>query len=190
MRDLGWDVCGVEPDPQAAAEAAAAGLDVRVVVLDTVSLPEAHFDAITLHHVIEHLHDPVGTLRLCRKLLKPGGVISIATPNFNAEGHRLFGKDWFPLEPPRHLLLFTPPSLRQALERAGFTPDRGLPLRLVAPEMFRRSMHLRCGCGLVRDRGALPVWARFKAAWMAWKADRGTRGRPEQAEELILLGRV
>ncbi len=189
MREVGWEVCGVEPDPKAAAEAAAGGRDVRVGTLETASLPESHFDAVTLHHVIEHLHDPVGTLRLCRRVLKPGGTISIATPNLEAGGHRRFGPDWFPLEPPRHLVLFTPASLARALALAGFEPEPGIRLRLVAPEMFRRSVHLQCGCGLIRDRRALPVSAKLKAAWLAWQADRATRARPDLAEELVLLAR-
>jgi 2-polyprenyl-3-methyl-5-hydroxy-6-metoxy-1,4-benzoquinol methylase len=189
MHEAGWEVCGVEPDPKAAAEAAAGGLDVRVGMLETVSLPESHFDAVTLHHVIEHLHDPVGTLRLCRRVLKPGGTISIATPNLEAGGHRRFGSDWFPLEPPRHLVLFTPASLTRALELADFEPESGIRLRLVAPEMFRRSIYLQCGGGLIRDRRALPLSAKLKAAWLAWQADRATRAKPELAEELVLLAR-
>src|SRR5439155_5528518 len=90
MRALGWEVTGVEPDPKSAAEAAAAGLDVRVGLLDDQSLPERHYDAVSLSHVIEHLHNPLETLCICRQILKPGGIIFIATPNFAAGGHRLF----------------------------------------------------------------------------------------------------
>ena len=187
MRELGWEVCGVEPDPKSAARAAAGGLDVRVGLLGAQSLPEAHFDAVSLNHVIEHLHDPLGTLRMCRLILKPGGSISIATPNFTAEGHRLFGPDWFPLDPPRHLVLFTPESLRRALELSGFKPEPAIRLRLSAKEMFMRSMHLRHGSDPMRQHPTLPLAAKVRGAWLARRAGRATRARAELTEELVLL---
>jgi SAM-dependent methyltransferase len=73
-RTAAWEVCGVEPNPKVAAAVAAAGIDVRVGMLETLDLPEGRFDAVSLHHVIEHLHDPIATLRLCLGVLKPGGV--------------------------------------------------------------------------------------------------------------------
>src|SRR5439155_22069842 len=119
---LGWEVSGVEPDPQSAAQAAAAGVEVKAGLLESQSLPEAHYDAVSLNHVIEHLHDPVRTLKICHRILKPGGRIFIATPNFAAGGHRLFGADWVPLDPPRHLVLFTSDSVKLAVVLAGFQP--------------------------------------------------------------------
>ena len=186
LRSVGWEVCGVEPDPKSAAQAAASGLDVRVGLLED-SLPEAHFDAVTMNHVIEHLHDPLETLRRCARVLKPGGMISIATPNFAAAGRRIFGADWFALDPPRHLVLFTPDSLRRALESSGFQPEPSIRLRLTAKAMFRRSMHIRRGSDPMRGKPRLPPGLRLKAAAMAWQANRTTRRHPEQAEELMLL---
>ena len=190
MRALGWEVCGVEPDPKATAEAIAAGLDVRAGVLDSVSLPADSFDAITLNHVIEHVPRPVETLGQCLRVLKPGGTISILTPNFESEGHRLFGSNWFPLEAPRHLVLFTAGSLRRALASAGFEPEPTVRLRLAAQEMFRRSfMHLRRGDRPIRDQFTLPWHTELRARFVALLADRKVRDQPELAEELALLAR-
>lgn len=121
MRQLGWQVVGVEPDGKAAAVARSADLPVHTASLATVALPENHFDAITLSHVIEHLHDPVAALQQIRRWLKPGGVVWIATPNVNAFGHWVFGRNWVGLDPPRHLVLFTHRSLQQSLTTVGFT---------------------------------------------------------------------
>ena len=189
MRAAGWEVCGIEPNPKAAAAVAAAGLDVRVGMLETLALPEGHFDAVSLHHVIEHLHDPIATLRLCLRVLKPGGVITVATPNFEAAGHRVFGPDWFPLIPPRHLVLFTAASLSCALAAAGFQPEPAIRLRLGAHEMFRRGMHIRNGSCPRSEQPPLPALSRLKARWLAWRADRATCMKPELAEELVLLAR-
>ena len=122
LRSAGWEVSGIEPNPKAAAQAIAAGLNVKVGLLDD-SLPEANFDAVTLSHVIERLHEPVDTLKKCARVLKPGGVICIVTPNFAASGHSLFARDWFALDAPRHLVMFTPGALRRALELSGFDPE-------------------------------------------------------------------
>lgn len=63
MRSLGWEVCGVEPDPKALALARQQlALDVRSSLND---FPAAKFDVITLSHVIEHVPDPVATLKDC-----------------------------------------------------------------------------------------------------------------------------
>jgi SAM-dependent methyltransferase len=190
LRSVGWQVSGVEPDPEAAAQAAAAGLDVKVGLLED-SLPGAHFDAITMNHVIEHLHDPLETLRRCARVLKPGGVISIATPNFAAAGHKHFGRDWFALDPPppRHLVLFTPDSLRLALKASGFEPKPKLQPRLVAQSMFRRSTYIQQKGDPIKGKPRLPWSLRLKATMLARQANRNARAHPEQAEELVLLAR-
>lgn len=189
LRSVGWEVSGVEPDPRSAAQARAAGLDVRTGLLEAESWPNSHFDAITMSHVIEHLHDPLRILRICAQVLKPGGQISIATPNFASRGHQLFGPDWFALDPPRHLVLFTPDSLRRGLEECGFKPEPALHLEPNAAEIFRRSTHVRLGNDPMREKPPLAIGARFKAAWLARNADRATRVDPRLAESLLLVAR-
>ena len=126
MRDLGWEVEGIDPDPRAVEIAQAAGLDVRLGVLEEATAPDERYDAITLSHVIEHLHDPPAVLRACLRALRPGGRIWIATPNMDAHGRREFGPSWAGLDPPRHLVLFTRVALERALAEAGFA-DRDRP---------------------------------------------------------------
>jgi len=59
MRSLGWQVEGVEVDPAAVRQARAMGLEVRQRYLEDQDYPEDSFDAITLKHVIEHIHEPI-----------------------------------------------------------------------------------------------------------------------------------
>jgi len=179
MQTLGWAVCGVEPDPKSAEQARKAGLDVREELWPQPPWPEAHFDAITLFHVMEHLHDPVQTLADCWKLLKPGGQIVIATPNYGARGREYFGGDWRGLEIPRHLVLFTDQSLWSAMERCGFAVARPAHPSLNARAMFKLSAKLH---------RARPGLARLRREWLAFKADAATKTDPRHAEELILLG--
>jgi SAM-dependent methyltransferase len=189
MRSLGWDVCGVEPDPKSAVHARAAGLDVRDGLLQQQSLPDAHFDAIVMNHVIEHLHDPVGTLRRCWKLLKPGGRIALTPPNLGSRGYQIFGADWLALDPPRHLILFTEDSLRRALEACGFAVSRPPRPSLKARELFEISFRLQRGDKLSERHPKLPWFTRLKMEWLAAQANRATRKNLAVTEELVLLGK-
>ena len=189
LRSLGWEVCGVEPDPKSAAHARDAGLDVRDGLLQQQSFPEAHFDGITMTHVIEHLHEPMDTLRRCWKLLKPGGQITVSTPNLGSRGHAIFGENWFALMPPTHLVLFTENSLRRAMESCGFVVSRPPRPSLRAREMFKASQTLvLTGPGKKREQH-LPWTARVKVEWLAARANLATRGNPAVTEELVLLGK-
>lgn len=121
MRTSGWEVIGVEPDPMAAARARSRDLDVRDGALADAALQADFFDAIVLSHVIEHVHDPISLLRECGRVLRPGGVLVVMTPNLDSVGHRRFGADWRGLEPPRHLHLFSSRSLSTCVRTAGLT---------------------------------------------------------------------
>ena len=189
MRSVGWEACGIEPDPKAVELACAAGFDVRPGLLPEQSLPDSHFDAVVMSHVIEHLHDPVDTLRRCWKLLKPGGQISIATPNFGSLGRKQFGADWFALMPPTHLVLFTEKSLRGALEACGFVVTRPPRTSLKAHEFYRQSFVLRHDGDPMTKNARLPWSARREISRLSAAADRAALNNPACAEELILLGR-
>lgn len=120
MNKLGWRTLGIEPDIHAVEASQSQGIEALHGSLEDFDLPASSFDAITLHHVIEHLHDPIETLRRCRLLLKGNGTISIVTPNIDSVCRRIFHSDWYALQPPCHLTLFTPSSLADALRKAGF----------------------------------------------------------------------
>lgn len=122
LRDLGWQVEGVDPDPEVAAAAARRGLTVRVGSLPQQGYPDASFDAVTLGHVIEHVAEPAALLAECRRVLRPDGRLSLVTPNAASLGHARFGRDWRGLEPPRHLQVFTAAALERAVRAARLRP--------------------------------------------------------------------
>jgi 2-polyprenyl-3-methyl-5-hydroxy-6-metoxy-1,4-benzoquinol methylase len=122
MHSLGWRVTGVEPDPAAAALASAKpGLTVAPD-LETLAGPD--FDAVTMHHVIEHLPDPPRTLAVLSARLTRGGRLVVVTPNVDSMGRRRFGASWVHWDPPRHLQLYALSALVAEVERAGFVPER------------------------------------------------------------------
>jgi 2-polyprenyl-3-methyl-5-hydroxy-6-metoxy-1,4-benzoquinol methylase len=120
MSGLGWSVQGVEPDPAAAHTARARGLSVATGTLEDAAFPDGRFDVVTLNHVIEHLRDPLATLRECARVLAPGGRVLVVTPNAASDGARTFGGSWMAWDPPRHLVVFTPGSLDRLMRAAGF----------------------------------------------------------------------
>jgi 2-polyprenyl-3-methyl-5-hydroxy-6-metoxy-1,4-benzoquinol methylase len=120
MRDLGWDVVGIEPDPAAARNAREQfGLDVRDGTVDEMPFQPDTFDAVTMHHVIEHVPDPIRVLQQCRKVLKATGQLIVVTPNSESWGRQVYKQSWMPWDPPRHLFVLSPRTLRLASERAG-----------------------------------------------------------------------
>lgn len=122
--EMGWTVSGLDFDPQAVQQARNAGFDVTVGGIDALDHLAGHYDVITLSHVIEHVADPNKLLARLHRLLKPGGILWLETPNLHSLGHRLYGRDWRDLDPPRHLLLLNWGSFCAALTRAGFVKTK------------------------------------------------------------------
>lgn len=121
LAELGFEAHGVE-----LSEDATRGIDSRAIVRIAPTLAEARydseqFDMIVLWHVLEHLADPFETLAECHRLLKVGGRVLVALPNFSSIQARWAGADWFHLDAPRHLFHFSLDGLRRMLTRAGFT---------------------------------------------------------------------
>lgn len=77
------------------------------------------YDVIMFHHSFEHLTDPENTLRHAARLLKPGGRILIRIPVGGSLLWRRYGVDWFHLDAPRHLFLFSPQALQLLAQRCG-----------------------------------------------------------------------
>jgi 2-polyprenyl-3-methyl-5-hydroxy-6-metoxy-1,4-benzoquinol methylase len=120
IRRFGWQAEGVDFDDESVRIAHQQGLTVHFGSVEDQRFPDETFDAITLSHVIEHVHDPIKTLTECLRILKAPGQLVLFTPNVSSLGHRVFGRHWRGLEPPRHLHLFSPRSTRLLLNQIGF----------------------------------------------------------------------
>ncbi|MDN5882000.1 MAG: class I SAM-dependent methyltransferase, partial [Nitrosospira sp.] len=143
LRHLGWQAEGLDLDPVAVEVASARGLTVHAGSLKEQGFPDRYFDAVVSSHVIEHVHDPVGLLRECGRILRPGGKLVVVTPNTASWGHRWFRSSWLALDPPRHLHLFNPVSLRRAAAEAGLTVYRLTSTVHAADGLFRASRDIQ-----------------------------------------------
>jgi SAM-dependent methyltransferase len=123
-QEAGWDVSGVDSDPIAVEAARKRGLAVELGDVGMLGDRRETYDAVTLHHVIEHLHDPGAALDIIRSILKPGGRFHVGTPNLDSIGRELYGRNWRGLEAPRHLVIFNRESLVALLRRSGFSAIR------------------------------------------------------------------
>lgn len=123
LKEVGWDVFGVDMDSHAIDVAKKRGL--KNVELGTFKMlekyPDKFFDVIRLYHVIEHVDDPYSCLDLIRKKLKKEGELVMGTPNAESIVSSLFRKYWYNLDAPRHLFLFSPSTLSSLVQKTGFS---------------------------------------------------------------------
>jgi len=184
MRERGWHVVGVEPDPVAAAAARRNDLDVHDGLLVDAEFEDDSFDAIVLSHVIEHVHDPIALLQECGRILRPGGVLVMMTPNLNSVGHRRFGADWRGLEPPRHLHVFSVESLASCVRRVGLTVSEVRTSARLVRGIWWVSQSIQHQAG--RRRRAPRIGA-YLASWGMSVVEDVMRVSDERSSEEIIL---
>lgn len=124
----GCDVHGVEVDKNIQRVAEKFGYNVKVGLFDPGSYEKDYFDYVTMSQVIEHVTDPVQTLRGVYRILKPGGVAILSTPNVNGWGRLLFGKYWINWHAPYHLHYFSYRSMSLVVKQSGLIVDKALTI--------------------------------------------------------------
>jgi 2-polyprenyl-3-methyl-5-hydroxy-6-metoxy-1,4-benzoquinol methylase len=144
MRTLGWTVEGVEIDPVACQRARQLhNLTVHEGTLESMGYTENSFDAILMHHVIEHVFDPVALLEECRRIIKPDGHVVVITPNAESWGYKIFRENWRGLEPPRHIHIFSPKTMSKCADLACYKKVTVTTTPANAEGMFNGSMHIK-----------------------------------------------
>jgi SAM-dependent methyltransferase len=118
-KDAGYEAVGVEPGTTFATFARAEyGVEIVSGRHEDIDFPAGSLDAITAHHVIEHLRDPVAALARFAGWLAEGGVAYIAVPDITRSGKPTFERFHF-----AHLYNFSPETLDMAAAKAGLEPD-------------------------------------------------------------------
>lgn len=107
-----WEVVGYEPSTEAAA-VAKSKFNLKLYSELPELATEKKFDAITLFHVLEHIHDLKGTMEFLLSKLKKRGTLYLAVPNNASYDATLFKEDWAALDVPRHLYHFTQETMHQ-----------------------------------------------------------------------------
>ena len=83
---------------------------------DSRSIANASVDTVVCHHALEHVPDPLGTLRELKRLLKPGGKLLLFVPFEKERRYRIFN----PAEPNHHLFSWNVQTLGNLVSDAGF----------------------------------------------------------------------
>jgi SAM-dependent methyltransferase len=128
MQQKGWEVTGLEPDETARERART---DHRVQLLDTDELsrlPADSFDAVTLWHVLEHVHALHAYIEQLKTLIRRDGRIFIAVPNYTSYDARVYGEAWAAYDVPRHLYHFSPDAMERLLEQHGLQLQYSQPM--------------------------------------------------------------
>jgi SAM-dependent methyltransferase len=129
-RERGYQAEGLELSEHAAVHARdALGLPIRDRTLaDLAAEPDPpRYNAIVLADVLEHLDDPVTSIDHCARLLDPGGVLCVVTPDPGSRTARLAGANWWGFLP-AHTYLLPRMTLRELLERRGLDVAGDVPL--------------------------------------------------------------
>lgn len=128
MKENDWAVEGVEPDPQAIERAKNQyGIHLRPSP-ELFTYKSSSFDAVTMWHVLEHVHDLHEYIRHIKNITKPGGKIFIAVPNYTSSDADHYGSSWAAYDVPRHLYHFSPASIIQLMKKHGCTIEKMQPM--------------------------------------------------------------
>lgn len=128
MQQADWKVTGLEPD-ETARNNAFNNYNLQLEELNNLHhLPDNTFDAITLWHVLEHVHNLNEYAEKFYKTLKPGGRLIIAVPNYTSFDANYYKEYWAAYDVPRHLYHFSPKSMQVLLAQKGFAVEAVKPM--------------------------------------------------------------
>ena len=131
---MGADVVAVDPVAKnvetAKAHARMSGVEVdyRVTTAEALAEADESFDIVLNMEVVEHVNDPQGFVALCAGMVRPGGLMFVATINrtLRAWGLAIVGAEyvlgWLPKGTHSYAKLVTPDEVEAGLARAGMVP--------------------------------------------------------------------
>ena len=128
MKNAGWNCTGIEPDNNARKKALELyGLDLKESK-ELFLLPSKSFDAITLWHVLEHVHELHSYVEQLKNLLTTDGKLFIAVPNYTSADAKMYGEFWAAYDVPRHLYHFSPKAMKTLLNTHGLKVETMKPM--------------------------------------------------------------
>ncbi|WP_035668956.1 bifunctional 2-polyprenyl-6-hydroxyphenol methylase/3-demethylubiquinol 3-O-methyltransferase UbiG [Flavobacterium sp. 83] len=125
-KENGWHAIGVEPSDKAKAIAKQKGVSF---VGETSELESHSFDIISMWHVLEHVPDLDEQLKELKRLLKPGGTLIIAVPNFKSFDAKYYGKFWAAYDVPIHFWHFSKKAIKMLFEKKEMKLVKVLPMK-------------------------------------------------------------
>jgi len=128
MQKGGWKITGLEPDETARVKAKTLyGIDPQPSN-NIFNLSNNSYDAITMWHVLEHVHELNEYVAQLKNMLTDNGKIFIAVPNYTSYDAQHYGQFWAAYDVPRHLYHFSPESMKKLVEQHGLTIKKIKPM--------------------------------------------------------------
>ncbi len=150
-REHGFDCSGLELSSYAADFVRKMGIPVETKAIEEANFPDNSWDVIVMREVIEHLPHPMEALKTIYRWLKPGGVLFMATGNYDCPERKLRGSDWFYFMPEGHLYYFSNRTMVKYLRKVGFRTVRVTNQGDLVMEMLRKNGMLEKGASEPRN---------------------------------------
>jgi SAM-dependent methyltransferase len=119
----------------------------RVVRSYLETLQEGLFDVIMFHHALEHVPDPVSTLKHASERLRPNGLCIVRIPTVSSEAFQTFRENWVQLDAPRHLHVPSREGMRIMAEKNDMiledTVDDSSSFQFWASRQYQQDIPLR-----------------------------------------------
>lgn len=163
MKRSGWQVTGLEPDEGARATARS----IYGIELDDTDgfyrLKPESFDAVTLWHVLEHVHELEAYIAQLKTVLKENGRLFIAVPNYTCGDAAAYGPFWAAYDVPRHLYHFSPAAMEALMTRFGLKIISRRPMWFDSFYISLLSGRYKSG----RTQWISSLWTGFRSNWKA-----------------------
>ena len=119
VQQKGWEVAGIEPSDDAKSITQNRLGFLPLDPSESTSFADRSFDVITMWHVLEHIDDLKTQLSELKRLLKPGGRLIIALPNYKSFDCQHYKDKWAAWDVPRHLNHFSPDVICSIISSIG-----------------------------------------------------------------------
>ena len=120
----GWEVYGTEIDSGVQSTNNEKDINMSYGEIDSIGFPEDYFDVVVHIEVIEHINNPNEYVSEIQKILRPGGITYLTTPNFNAIHRYRLKEKYDVISYPNHLCYYTKRTLKQLFKTKGLKPIR------------------------------------------------------------------
>lgn len=175
MYHAGWEVTGLEPD-ETARENALKLYGLELQQPGELFNLQKKYDAITLWHVLEHVHDLQEYIQQFKKLLRPKGCLFIAVPNYTSYDAEVYKEYWAAWDVPRHLYHFSPTSITRLLLQSGFQLKQIKPMWYDSFYVSMLSEKYRTGNNNL-----------LRAAWIGYLSNMKTLFNKERSSSIIYV---
>ena len=179
FKEKDWKIEGVELSKEACKFAKKMfGIDLKSGDFLDQNFAKRSFNLVTLNSSLEHLYRPKETLAKIWDVLTKRGLLVITVPNIDSFGARIFGKEWYALQPPTHLYHFTPKTLSSMLFSTGFK------VKSIKHSYWQHNYHI------IFESARMLFSPKFKKSSDGGLVDKGTLTRKSKQSLLLVSAKI